>query len=185
MATAAQAADHIYLSISRFRDLVAVGTITRQPTGKYRLDKVREQYCKNAQLVMQGRGAEGGKALSTARARLAEAQAEKAELANAIAKHEYISTTEMRKYIEVIFAVIRENILGLAGKVSDSVAALAPTADRPAIYRLINYEARDLLTGLSEQETMDAACRQKLVVGDIAEATAIVDPAITTAATDD
>jgi phage terminase Nu1 subunit (DNA packaging protein) len=91
MATATEAADHVFISPSRFRDLIGVGTITRMPAGKYNLHKVREEYCRNAQRVMQGRAAEGGAALSTQRARLATAQAEAAELKNDVRRGDFIA----------------------------------------------------------------------------------------------
>jgi hypothetical protein len=175
MATAQQAADHIFISVSRFRDLIAGGTITRQPTNGYKLDRVREQYCKNAQKVMQGRAAEGGKALSTARARLAEAQAESAETKNAIARGDYTETKQMVRIVEGLFGVCRENILGLPGKVADAVAGYAPGADRPAIYRLIYGEARELLVGLSTEDAMLAATLKKMATAEAGDGVDVSD----------
>jgi len=172
MATAAEAANHIFLSISRFRDLVSAGTITRKPSNAYTLDEVREQYCKNAQLVMAGRSAEGGKALSTARARLAEAQAQKAEMANAIALGEFIETQLMRRILEGLFATIRENILGLAGKIADNVAQHAPEQNRAAVYAIINGECRELLAGLAAQDTMERAVSAKMSNAEVDESPA-------------
>jgi len=45
MATAVEAARHLHLSPSLFRDDVAQGVIERKPSGRYDFDEVREQYC--------------------------------------------------------------------------------------------------------------------------------------------
>jgi hypothetical protein len=89
--------------------------------------------------------------LSAERALLAQEQTKAARLKNAIASGQYLETTEVIKAAEAIFSVSRENILSLAGKISDAVASYAPGSDRPQIYRIIAGECRELLVGLSDE----------------------------------
>jgi len=108
MATAVEAAQHIFLSPSRFRDLVAQGVFKRKPAGKYVLDEVREAYCLHAQKVMAGRIDEGGKSLSASRARLASAQAARAEMRNAVEVSEFVAVATAARLVETDFRIVRE-----------------------------------------------------------------------------
>jgi hypothetical protein len=159
MATAVEAANHIFISPSRFRDLVGAGTITRMPAGRYVLDKVRQEYCLNAQKIMAGRAADGGASLSAQRARLAMAQAEGAELKNAVSRGDFIALREVETALGALFGTIRENVLGLPGKLAD---ALAPRTakDRVAIHEIMRRECRELLTGLSSPDMLAQAGAQ-------------------------
>jgi hypothetical protein len=150
MATAAIAAKHICLQVARFRDLVAAGVIKRMPSSGYKLDAVRESYIKHMQLVAAGRAdGDGGASLSKQRARLATAQAEKAERANAIKAGEYVAVKGAVDDVDrFIFRPMREILLTLAGKCSDSVAAHSQL-DREAVFEIINRECRQALTMMS------------------------------------
>jgi hypothetical protein len=148
-ATAVQAAQHIHLGPSRFRDLVASGVFSHATRGNYSLNKVREEYCSNATKVMAGRAADGGASLSKQRARLATAQAEKAERANAIEAGEFVAVKGAVDDVDrFIFRPMREILLTLAGKCSDGVAAHSQL-DREAVFEIINRECRQALTMMS------------------------------------
>jgi hypothetical protein len=108
VATAASAAKHIFISTSRFRDLVANGTITHQKPGEYRLETVRREYITNAQRVMQRRGENGGKALSEQRARLADVQAQRAEFLLLKDQGQFVELTLMQTMLTRAFGVFRE-----------------------------------------------------------------------------
>src|ERR1700722_3717415 len=108
MATAVKAGKHICLSPSRFRDLVAEGVFERMPAGKYDLTTIREAYCLHMQKIAAGRAADGGAALSTQRARLADAQASAAEFKNAQAQGSVVELSVMRRQLEYVFSVLRE-----------------------------------------------------------------------------
>jgi hypothetical protein len=155
MATAVQAAKHIFISPSRFRDLVSAGTITRKPSGGYKLDEVREQYIVNAQKIMAGRGSDGGAALSTQRAKLAAAQTATAEFRNAQTRGQFVKLSVMQRMLAGVFGVFREQSLTLAGKVSDGLTPFTPQ-DREAIYEVIRGEVYDMLNGLSDPNGMVA-----------------------------
>jgi phage terminase Nu1 subunit (DNA packaging protein) len=159
MATAVEAANHIFISPSRFRDLVSAGTITRMSAGRYVLDKVREQYCLNAQRIMAGRAADGGASLSAQRARLAMAQAEAAELKNAVSRGDFVALREVETALGGLFGTIRENVLAMPGTLADKLTPHTPL-DRVAIHEVMRRECRELLTGLSSPDMLAQAGAQ-------------------------
>jgi phage terminase Nu1 subunit (DNA packaging protein) len=149
MATATEAAEHVFISPSRFRDLVGLGTITRMPAGKYDLNKVREEYCRNAQRIMQGRAADGGAALSAKRARLADAQAQAAEFRNAQLQGGFVQLGVVRRLLEQLFGSMREVALGVPGKISESLTAYC-SEDRETIHEVIKGEIYEMLNTLAD-----------------------------------
>jgi phage terminase Nu1 subunit (DNA packaging protein) len=160
MATAVQAAQHICLSPSRFRDYVAQGVIKRKPSGQYDLDEVREQYCLHAQKVMAGRLDEGGNSLSTQRARLATAQADAQILRTGIMSGLYVRLSVFEKVIEEGFMAMRSIALNVPGKISDAVAELSGV-DRGVIEGLIRDEIYEMLTLLSTPDVVSRAMDHK------------------------
>ena len=122
MASAAEAAGHVFLSPSRFRDLISVGVFKRMPSGGYILDQVREEYCRHAQRAMAGRGNDdGSKALSQQRAALAAAQTKAAELRTGILAREFVSLSAVQRAFERDLMVFKERCMTMPGKVSDSL----------------------------------------------------------------
>jgi hypothetical protein len=156
MVTAVKAADHISLSPSRFRDLVAAGVFERQPPGKYDLDVIRPAYCLHMQKVAAGRGSDHGAALSTQRARLATAQSERAELANLVSRGHYVSLLAVKEVLEGHFVIIRERLLTMEGKISDGLTPYTPK-DRAAIMEILHAETYEALNDLSNEDFMRAA----------------------------
>jgi phage terminase Nu1 subunit (DNA packaging protein) len=160
MATAAQAAKHIFISPSRFRDLVSAGTITHQPSGRYVLDVVREEYILNAQRVMAGRGTDGGAALAAQRAKLAEAQTAAALIKNSISTGDFVSLAVVKSALVSTFAMMREQMLTLPGTVADSLTPFSPK-DRAEITEIIRDKVHELLEGLSETKIRFGPTRGK------------------------
>jgi hypothetical protein len=147
-ATAPEAAAHIFISVSRFRDLVAGGTIKHQSNG-YDLATVREQYIRNAQLVMAGRGgAEGGVQLAKERALLAQSQRTGVDLKNKIASGGYIEREALLKVLQVALLNVRDKNLALGGKLADRLSGRVFT--RAEVGAAINTEVRELLNDLKE-----------------------------------
>jgi phage terminase Nu1 subunit (DNA packaging protein) len=148
MSTASEAALHICLSVSRFRDLVAEGVFRRMPPGKYSLNVVREAYCQHAQKRMAGRAADGGEALSTQRAKLAAVQTQRLEFEAALEQGQYVHLDVMKRLLIRSFAVFREQSLGMPGKLADSLVGL----DRTAIHEVIRSEVYSMLTDFSSPD---------------------------------
>jgi phage terminase Nu1 subunit (DNA packaging protein) len=160
MATSAVAAQHIFLGASRFRDLVAAGVITRQKSGGYKLDMVREEYCLHMQKIAAGRAADGGASLSAKRARLAEAQAEAAEFKNIQMRGGFVELPMVQNLLGEMFGVMREIALSVPGKISDGLQPHTPK-DRGAIYEVVKSEIYDMLNNLADPDKMDAAMFEK------------------------
>jgi hypothetical protein len=93
----------------------------------------------------------GGKSLSTQRARLANAQATKAEFQNALACGDYVKVSVMRRFVEVMFNNFREQCLSLAGKVADSLTPYTPQ-DRSAVHAAIKSEVVQMLEGFADPQ---------------------------------
>jgi hypothetical protein len=132
------------------------GRVQAHAVRQYSLKEVRETYCCHAQAATAGRGGIGdGAALSERRARLADAQAEKVEMANSIQRGEFVSVKAMRTMLESAFINIRETALSTAGRVSDAVS-VHTIEDRAAVFKIIDYEMRETLTALSTVDTYAA-----------------------------
>jgi hypothetical protein len=151
MATAVKAGQHICLSVSRFHDLVAGGVITRAPPGKYDLDKVREEYCRHAQKVMQGRGSDNGASLSAQRVKLAEQQTIAVERRNAAEAGDLVSLDLIGRRLDSTFTTMREIALGVPGKIADSLQPHS-ALDRGAITEIVRGEIYEMLETLSEYD---------------------------------
>jgi hypothetical protein len=151
MATSAAAAKHLFISTSRFRDLVAGGVITHQPNGKYDLEVVREQYIRNLQKVSAGRGGDGGAGLAKQRTRLEAARTEAAEFKNSVNRRDYVSLAQIGTALDSMFGNMRELALSTPGKIADSLTAHC-REDRAAIFEIVNAEIRDMLSALSMTE---------------------------------
>jgi hypothetical protein len=110
--------------------------------------------------------------LGAERAELARQQTVAVKLKNAIAAGDFIATADITKAVETLFAVVRENVLVLPGKIADTVASYAPQSDRAAIYQTLHGECRSLLVTLSTVDAMGAAVQKKMAaaeVGDVDE----------------
>jgi phage terminase Nu1 subunit (DNA packaging protein) len=154
MATAVQAAQHIHLSPSRFRDYVAQGVIRRRPSGRYDLDEVREAYCLHAQKVMAGRLDEGGKSLSTQRARLATAQAQAAEMKNMAASGQLVSLEAVGRVFDRYVRVFRERCLNVPGSTADSLSPHC-AEDRIAIEGILRDQMYAALEDIADPKFME------------------------------
>jgi phage terminase Nu1 subunit (DNA packaging protein) len=111
--------------------------------------------------MMAGRGEDGGKALSVQRAKLAAAQAAKAEFQNALAAGEYCSTILMQRFLMRMFAIMREIALSTPGKVADSLTPFTPK-DRAEIHEIVKREIYEMLNTLSDPSTItDDICDEE------------------------
>jgi hypothetical protein len=142
MSTAVQAAEHVFISVSRFRDLVAIGTISRAPPNGYKLAKVREEYCKNAQAVMQGREVDGAGGLTEQRTRIAAATAVKLEAANALASGKVCLIADVAKVLGAVIEILRENLFAVPARVAEQIAVHSPDDSR-AIYKIVERSIYD------------------------------------------
>jgi phage terminase Nu1 subunit (DNA packaging protein) len=119
--TAAEAAVHLDISTRGFLELVERGIIPRPAKANYNLEECRKLYIRHLRGVASGHGdMAAGASLSAERALLAKEQRETISLKNAISRGDYVSLSAMVKRLEATFAVIREKLLTLPGKLGDS-----------------------------------------------------------------
>jgi phage terminase Nu1 subunit (DNA packaging protein) len=144
MATAVQAAQHLDLSERRFRELLDAGVISRAGAGKYDLTGLRVQYIRHLRKLASGHGA--GKAdLAQERALLAREQRETAALRNAVSRGEYVRVHDVAEIVSAEYAVVRERIMGLPGKIADACAMQT----REVVETLMADEINEMLIELS------------------------------------
>ncbi len=141
MASLSAAAAHVFLSTTRFKELVDIGAITRQAPGKYDLDVVRRETFAH---LRAERGGHDTAALSTERAALAREQTVTAQIKNAAARGDLVSLALIQKMVIAMFAVLRERLLTIPGKLSDSLAMRLREEIEPILRDEIN-EALDEL----------------------------------------
>lgn len=147
MSTQVEAAIHIDISERRFRELLDLGVIARQPAAEYDLDIVRVTYIRHLRKIAAGRGGVSGELeLSTERAKLAREQFEAAALKNAIARGEFCAVDEVIRLVTDCFITLRQRILIIGGKLSDGLVGLP----RDLIRAKIDQEISEVLTELSE-----------------------------------
>jgi phage terminase Nu1 subunit (DNA packaging protein) len=119
--TAAEAATHIDLGTRNFIDLVDRGIIPRAATASYSLDECRTLYIRHLRGMASGHGdMAAGASLSSERALLAKEQREGVSLKNAISRGDYVPLAIVIRKLEATFAVFRELLLTLPGKMGDA-----------------------------------------------------------------
>jgi len=148
MATAPVAAKHICISVTRFRDLVAAGTITKAPSGRYSLDQVREEYILNLQAVASGRGVDHA-GLTQQRAKLEAARAGMVEHKLAVMRGDFVSLDLVEKKLNPLFLNFREQALSTPGVIADAVSQ-ACGGDRTLVYSIIDDRLREMLNDLAD-----------------------------------
>lgn len=121
MATAAVAAKHICLSVSRFHDLVAQTVIPHAPPGKYSLDVKREAYIRHMQTVAAGRGGNDGAGLSKQRTQLQRTKTELAEFRLGLMRGRFVELDVFIRVHEAHLMVFRERCLNIPGAIADSL----------------------------------------------------------------
>jgi len=106
----------------RFRELIEAGVIERKPPGDYELDRVRESYILHIRKMAAGRG---GADLASERANLAREQAAAAAMRNAAARGELVAVEEIGRQVEAAYAVVRERLLSIPGKLSAALEGMS------------------------------------------------------------
>ena len=143
MATVGQAAAHVFLAERNFYELLDRGVVERQPAGEYDLDIVREEVIRQLRAAASGREKKPG-ALDGEfeKARKDKELADRTALQNAVTRGELVAIEEVGKQIEREYAVVRERLLGIAGKLGSDLT--------PAQVARIEAEIRDALEELHD-----------------------------------
>ena len=120
--TAAEAAVHLDISTRGFIELVERGIIPRAAKASYNLDECRKLYIRHMRGVASGHGdMAAGASLSAERALLAKEQREGITLKNLISRGAYVELAVIKNLLMVMFAIIRERLLTVPGKMGDAL----------------------------------------------------------------
>lgn len=143
--------DWLGVSKQTFANMISAGVFEREPANVgYDLRSVVRSVVGHYQKLAAGRGgADGGAALTAARARQAIASAETAELKNAVSRHEFVPITVVTDQLIALFMTIREKWLGLPGKIADELATHCPDIDRISVAVILEREVFEMLDELA------------------------------------
>src|SRR5207302_626369 len=104
-------------------------------------------------LIIDGQAIKGGHgdfasklALSEARAALARGQTAALRMKNAVARREYVSLAVVRREVETMFAVLRERLMSIPGKIATS----CEMRERQDVEEIMRDEVYELLDELSK-----------------------------------
>ena len=148
MASANAAAAHIFLSLTRFKQLVHQQVITRQKAGGYDLDTVRLQYLDFISAIARDMAAPSPLDLTRERAKLAREQGIMVALKNEVARDEFARVASVTAFLTTEHAIVRERLLSIPGKAADRLSGKS----RIDCATIIRDEVRKVLAELAEAD---------------------------------
>jgi terminase small subunit / prophage DNA-packing protein len=143
--TVAQVANHIGLTQRRLFELLDKGVIKRHGKEGYSLGEARAEYIRHLRESAAGRG-DGYVDLPIERALLAREQTQSMALRNAIARGEYASVETLARMVEGLFAVVRERLFAIPGKIAEFLVGRT----RDEIERALRAELNEVLQELND-----------------------------------
>lgn len=147
MATILEVCSWCGISRTTFHDAVRRGVIAKKPRGEHDVREVARALIKDRQAVKGGHGDLATKLrLSEARAVLAREQTAALKLKNAVARREYVSLAGVRREVETMFAVLRERLMSVPGKIAMS----CEMRERQDVEEIMRGEVYELLDELSK-----------------------------------
>jgi phage terminase Nu1 subunit (DNA packaging protein) len=156
MATIAQSAQHLFLSTTRFKELVEKGVIQRKGTDGYDLDEVRKSYITYQRTVAAGRlkPTDSALDLSAERAKLAKEQTEAISIKNALARGDLVPTKAVAEFMTHDYSLVAERIQAIPGKLADKLAS--PEHPRHVVEEALRYEINEALNELHDPASFGA-----------------------------
>ncbi len=146
MATLAEIADHLDLSVTSVSALKRAGVIPAAGRGAHDLDAVRVGYIRHLRETAAGRSAAYGTLdLTAERAALARAQTVKAERENKIADGKFLEVASFNRMATAAFLIVRGRLLGIAPRLAPLWSAKATAAEAQEILRKEIYATLDEL----------------------------------------
>ncbi|NRP70188.1 hypothetical protein ILFOPFJJ_01066 [Ensifer psoraleae] len=145
LVTAEELAEWLGLTRRRIDELTVAGVLTRAARARYALRASILAYCADQRSKTSGRG-RGDPAYTAAKTRAAEAQAEKLETANAVARRELIPAAEVEREWSTILRDVRAAMLALPSRIQQRLGHL--TAHDVTT---IDREIRDTLEGIGSE----------------------------------
>ncbi len=157
MATQAQVAAHLGVSLKYISDLIGKGVLKKAPVGKYDIDVCRKAYIEHIREQAAGRAAAGELVLADERARLAKEQADAKEMENALERGDLVYIQDVAKQIENQFTKVRTRLLSVPTKVAPEAHACASVREVQSIIEQAIVEALNELVGYSQDPTSEDA----------------------------
>ncbi len=146
MATLADIADHLDLSVRSVSTLKRAGVFPEAQRAGHDLDAVRVAYIRHLRESAAGRSAAYGTLdLTAERARLAHAQAEKAERENAVAEGDFLPRGEVHTAMTATFMRVRSKLLAMPSKLAPYLVGIETPATAQGILQKEIYRALDEL----------------------------------------
>jgi hypothetical protein len=145
MASIGQAAKHVFMSERNFKTLLDSKVFSRASRGDYNLDEVRKEWITHLQNKLKAAEGGGKSDLSSARARVAVAHAEKSEFENEQAQGKWVKVDEVASYYSAEVLLVREHLLTMPGKVADPLHMI----DRIEAYAVVKDEVYESLDKLA------------------------------------
>jgi hypothetical protein len=121
-ANQSNAAVHLFLSVTRFKQLIDAGILPR--AASYDLDELRRIYLDHQRKVAAARGTDGQSDLSKQRARLAQEKADAEEFRNKRMRGEYVELEAIAEALEARYALVKERVLSLPGQLASALVGL-------------------------------------------------------------
>ena len=147
MATLAEIADHLDLSVTSVSALKRAGVIPEAPRAGHNLGVCRVAYIRHLRETAAGRSvAYGALDLTAERAALARAQTAKVERENNLAEGELVTVEEVHISVTSAFARVRSRLMALPARLTPLVAA---TSDKPEVQAIIKDAVYDTLSELA------------------------------------
>ena len=132
-------------------DLIARGTITKQPRGKYDLDEATKEYIRHIREVAAGRLRAGELDLAEERARLAKEQADAKEMENARLRGDLVEIGSVAKEFGRQASAVRTRLLAIPSKAAPLVISCKKPAEARAVIEDMIEEALNELVGYNPQ----------------------------------
>jgi phage terminase Nu1 subunit (DNA packaging protein) len=120
--------------------------VVKKPRAQYDIQEVARALIKDGQAAKGGHGDLAAKLrLAEARTALAREQTAALKLKNAVARREYVSLAGVRREVEMMFAMVRERLLSIPGK----IAASCEMRERRDVEEIMRDEVYEVLGELS------------------------------------
>lgn len=147
MATILEVCRWCDISRTTFHNAVRRGVIAKKPRGEHDVQEVARALIRDGQAAKGGHGDLAAKLnLSEARTALAREQTAALKLKNAVARREYVSLAAVRREVETMFAMLRERLLSVPGKMATS----CEMRERRNVEEIMRDEVYELLDELSK-----------------------------------
>lgn len=147
MATQAECARLIGISVRRFRELVDEGVIPRRPAGQYDFFEVVPTYCANLRQVAAGRGGDEAQAnKATEEARRMTALADLAEMKAAEQRGRLVPVDQIADAVHGAVQMMKTSLLAIPAKAAARVGA----KDTARAEQVIKDEVVEALAALAQ-----------------------------------